>query len=169
MLNKSCGHGITTLQELISPGEVWNIMLELCQDIGHRLRQSNKKATGIAIMIRDSELFTKQWQSGISQPTYSPSVLVKEAFALFRKSYSWNHPIRSVTVRAINLAPADCEYQLTLDMDAEKLARAEAIDKTVDDLRMRYGKNIIRNACLLRNPKMSDQEHTVILPSGVPH
>lgn len=120
-------------------------------------------------MIRDSELFTKQWQSGISQPTYSPSVLAKEAFALFRKSYSWNHPIRSVTVLAINLAPADCEYQLTLDMDAEKLARAEAIDKTVDDLRMRYGKNIIRNACLLRNHMMSDQEHAVILPSGVPH
>ncbi len=168
MLDKSCGHGITTLQDLISPVEVWNIMLELCQDIGHRLRQGNKKATGVAIMIRDSDLFTKQWQCGISQPTYSPTVIAKESFALFQRSYSWGKPIRSVTVRAINLTSVDSEYQLTLDMDAEKLARIEARDKAIDDLRMRYGKHIIRNACLLNNPKMPDFEHKITMPNGVP-
>ena len=168
MVDKSCGHGTTTLQDLENAGEVWNVMLELCQDIGHRLRMGNKKATGVAIMIRDNELNIKQWQCGISMPTYSPSVIAKEAFALFQKSYDWQRPIRSVTVRAINLVPADVAFQIDVFNDAEQLAKAEALDKTIDELRMRFGKNIIRNACLLDNPKMPDFEHTVMMPTGVP-
>lgn len=168
MLDKSCGHGITALQDLENSGEVWNIMLELCQDIGHRLREGNKRATGVAIMIRDNELMTRQWQCGISLPTYSPTVLAKEAFSLFQKSYNWYHPIRSVTVRAINLAPVDASFQIDMFTDAEKLAKAEALDKAIDDLRMRYGKQIIRNACLLKNTKMPNYEHTVVMPNGVP-
>ena len=168
MLDKSCGHGITTLQDLENAGEVWNIMLELSQDIGHRLREGNKKATGVAIMIRDSELMTRQWQCGVNLPTYSPTIIAKEAFSLFQRSYSWQRPIRSVTVRAINLAPADGSFQLDLFTDAEKQAKAEALDKAIDDLRMRFGKHIIRNACLLNNPKMPDFEHKITMPNGVP-
>ena len=168
MLDKTCGHGITTLQDLENEGEVWNIMLELCQDIGHRLRDGNKKATGVAIMVRDNKLFTKQWQCGISLPTYSPSVIAREAFALFHKNYTWQNPIRSITVRAINLAPVDAAFQIDLFTDAERLAKAEALDKAIDDLRRRFGKHIVRNACLLNNPKMPEYEHTVMMPNGIP-
>ena len=44
----------------------------------------------------------------------------------------------------------------------------EALDKAIDDLRMRFGKHIIRNACLLNNPKMPDFEHKITMPNGVP-
>ena len=57
--------------------------------------------TSIAISIRNNELFTKEWQCRISIPTQSPTYLAKTAFALFAKNYQWEHPIRSVTVRAI--------------------------------------------------------------------
>lgn len=83
--------------------EVWKFILELSQDIGHRLFTFNKKATGVAISVRDNELFTKQWQCKIPLSTQSPSVIAREAFSLFEKNYSWKHPIRSITVRAINL------------------------------------------------------------------
>ena len=51
---------MTAIQDLENDAEVWKFILELCQDIGHRLYIFNKKATGIAIAIRDNELFTKQ-------------------------------------------------------------------------------------------------------------
>lgn len=168
MLDKTCGHGITTLQDLVNNGEVWNIMLELCQDIGHRLRDGNKKAAGVAIMVRDNNLFTKQWQCGISLPTNSPSVIAKEAFSLFQRSYNWQNPIRSITVRAINLAPVDASFQIDMFTDAERLAKSEALDKAIDDLRRRFGKHIVRNACLLNNTKMPEYEHTVMMPNGIP-
>ena len=167
--DKTVGHGMTALQDLEDDAEVWKFILELCQDIGHRLYVFNKKATGIAIAVRNNELFTKQWQCGISIPTQSPSVIAKEAFSLFLRSYDWKRPIRSLTVRAINLTALDTPCQLDLFSDPQKVAKAEALDKTIEELRHRFGKKIIRNACLLDNKKMSAEDNpNIIMPTGVP-
>lgn len=164
-IDKSCGHGMTALQDLEDKTEVWKFILELSQDIGHRLFAFNKKATGVAISVRDSKLFTKQWQSKIPLFTQSPSVIAREAFSLFEKNYSWKHPIRSVTVRAIDLVSLDCNEQIDIFHDAEKTSRIEALDKTVEDIRRRYGYNAIKNATLLHNPKMpSHNDPKVIMP-----
>ncbi len=81
----------------------------------------------------------------------------------------WQAPIRSVTVRAINLVPLDTPTQLTLfSADIDGISKAEALDRCIEDLRARYGKHIIRNACLLDNPKMPDYDHKVIMPTGIP-
>lgn len=39
---KSVGHGITCTADLKTEEEVWKVILELCQDIGHRLRIHDK-------------------------------------------------------------------------------------------------------------------------------
>ena len=167
--DKTVGHGMTAIQDLENPAEVWKFILELCQDIGHRLYVFNKKATGIAIAIRDKNLFTKQWQCGLPVSTQSPSVIAKEAFSLFLHNYDWTHPIRSITVRAINLTSLDTPCQLDLFSDPIKVAKAESLDKTIENLRYRFGKKIIRNACLLNNPKMSPHDNPdIIMPTGIP-
>ena len=168
-LDKTAGHGMTALQDLENDAEVWKFILELCQDIGHRLYVFNKKATGIAIAIRDNQLYTKQWQCGIPVSTQSPSCLAREAFSLFRRSYDWRYPIRSLTVRAIGLVSLDMPSQLDIFTDGERVARTEALDQAIEELRRRFGKRIIRNACLLDNPKMSPQGNPeIIMPTGIP-
>ncbi len=167
--DKSVGHGMTALQDLEDTAEVWTFILELCQDIGHRLYVFNKKATGIAIQVRDNNLFTKQWQCRLPVPTESPSTIAKEAFSLFTRSYDWRHPIRSLTVRAINLTSLDTPSQLDVFTDAARIEKTEAIDRAIEELRARFGKNIVRNACLLNNPKMSaDGNPNIIMPTGIP-
>jgi DNA polymerase-4 len=166
---KTVGHGITTLQDLENPAEVWKVMLALSQDIGHRLYLFNRKATGIAIDIRDNQLFFKQWQRSIPLPTQSPSWIAREAFSLFCDRYDWKHPIRSLTVRAIGLTSTDTPSQLSVFVDAERIARTEKLDACVEDIRRRYGKGSIINACLLDNPKMPlHHENKVIMPTGIP-
>ncbi len=167
--DKSVGHGMTALQDLEDAAEVWTFMLELCQDIGHRLYVFNKKATGIAIQVRDNNLYTKQWQCRLPVPTQSPSTIAKEAFSLFVRSYDWRHPIRSLTVRAINLTSLDTPAQLDVFTDAARIEKTEAIDRAIEELRARFGKNIVRNACLLNNPKMSAEGNPkIIMPTGIP-
>lgn len=167
--DKSVGHGMTAVQDLENQAEVFNFILELCQDIGHRLYIFNKKATGIAIVVRDNQLNTKQWQCGIPVPTQSPSCIAREAFSLFSRSYDWKRPIRSLTVRAINLTSLDIPCQMDLFTDPVKVERSEALDKAIEELRYRFGKKIIRNACLLNNPKMSVNDNpNIIMPTGVP-
>ena len=166
---KSVGHGITTLQDLEDSAEVWKVMLALCQEIGHKLYTYNKKATGIAIDIRDNTLYTKQWQRGIPVSTQSPSLIAREAFDLFTARYEWKNPIRSLTVRAINLVSTNYADQLNIFCDSEKMDRRERLDQVIEDIRHRFGKDIICNACLLDNPKMPPNcETKVIMPTGVP-
>ena len=67
--DKTAGHGITVLKDLVCAEEVWPVMLELSQNVGHRLYVWGKRATGVAISVRDNRLVSKQWQCQLSYPT----------------------------------------------------------------------------------------------------
>ena len=165
---KSIGHGITTMQDLENSAEVWCVMLELVQEIGTKLRKHKKKACGIAINIRDSELFSKEWQCGVGLPTQSPTHLAKRAFELFQHSYTWQRPIRSVTVRAINLVEEDSPVQLDFFNDISQIEKRERLDLTVEKIRYRFGKDAIRNACLCKPFKApSERGVDLIMPTGM--
>lgn len=152
---KSVGHGTTTMQDLENSAEVWPVMLELVQELGTKLRKYRKKASGISISIRDNELHTKEWQCKLDYPTQSPSLVAQAAFALFQNTYRWERPIRSVTVRAIDLLEDDCPIQLNAFFDPHRTAKKEKLDEVIEDIRRRFGKNAIRNAVLLQNIKLA--------------
>ena len=157
-LDKTAGHGITTRRDLVADGDVWPVMLELAQDVGHRLHIYGKRATGVAIAIKDNRLATKQWQCALPYPTQSAFELAREAFSLFKRSYEWRCPIRAVTVRAIGLVAEDTPYQTDLFTDTALVVRREALDRTVEALRSKYGNGIIRNAVLMNNPLLPAME-----------
>ena len=165
---KSIGHGITTMQDLENNAEVWCVMLELVQEIGTKLRTHKKKAGGIAISIRNNELYTKEWQCRISIPTQSPTYLAKTAFALFAKNYQWEHPIRSVTVRAINLFEENCPIQYDLFTDVKSLDRQERLDAAIEQIRFRFGKDAIKNGVLFQKSKMpTERKVDLVMPTGM--
>ena len=151
-----------------NPAEVWNVMLSLVQDIGHKLRVYNKKAGGVAICIRNNQLETKQWQCQLPVKTHSSAVIAKAAFELFSKSYVWNNDIRSVTVRAINLSSQSEPEQLTLFADSSEVVKRERLEDTIESIRERFGKNAILPATLCRNIKMpTDRDVELQMPTGM--
>ena len=165
---KSVGHGITTKEDLENPAEVWNVMLSLVQDIGHKLRVYNKKAGGVAICIRNNQLETKQWQCQLPVKTYSSAVIAKAAFDLFARSYVWNNDIRSVTVRAINLTSQSEAEQLTFFSNATEVQKRERLEDIIENIRDRFGKNAILPATLCRNIKMpTDRDVELHMPTGM--
>ena len=168
---KSIGHGLTTMQDLENNAEVWNIMLALTQDIGHKLRVYNKNAAGVAIYIRyieDKQIAGKQWQCQLPVRTHSAAIIAKEAYRLFERSYGWEYPIRSVTVRAINLCSQDLPEQLQFFSDAATVERKEKLETAIEDIRRRFGKYSIQPACLCQNIKMpTDREVELRMPTGM--
>lgn len=165
---KTVGHGITTMQDLENEAEVWNVMLELTQDIGHKLRTFSKYASGVAICIRDNELHIKQWQCPLEMATHSAAIIAQTAFHLFERSYRWDNPIRSVTVRAINLVPQGMPQQLDLFTDCIRVDKMEKLETAVENIRERFGKRSIMPATLCQDIKMS-REHNfeLVMPSGM--
>ena len=164
---KSIGHGTTTVADLTRNEQVWAVLLDLTQEIGHRLKVHKKSALGISIYIRDNTLFGKQWQQPIDMPTQSPLLIAKTAYELFKKKYDWNNPIRSVTVRAVNLIEQDTPWQASLFIDYEKLERTERLDLCVEDIRRRFGNDSIKNAVLLQNIFMPPEKTKITMPTGM--
>lgn len=163
---KSVGHGITCVVDLINEEEVWRVMLELCQDIGHRLRIHNLSAQAVQISVRGNDLFGSQFQAKLPYRTQLPSDIARAAFSLFKERYRWNTNVRAVQVRAIELSPPNMPEQLNLFMDCKNLSRREALQEAIEDIRARYGKSSITYATLLGDLKMpNDGRHQVKMPS----
>lgn len=164
---KSVGHGITTLQDLENEQEVWNVMLELVQDINRKLVEYGKKAGGIAIYVRDNALITKQWQHKLELPIQASLSLAREAFNLFKRFYTWQRPIRSVTVSAIDLCDASVPVQRTLFADNDRDEKLDKLGETICGIRARFGKDAIRNASLLCDLKMDTNRVELKMPTGM--
>lgn len=162
---KSVGHGITCVADLLDDEEVWKVMLELSQDIGHRLRLHRLKATGVQISIRSNDLGYRQFQAPLSLSTQSPMMIAKKAHSIFQSNYRWSTPVRAVTVRAINLVPQGVPEQIDLFTDMRRVEKAEKLDDCIEEIRRRFGKRAVFQACLMGDLKMPiDNRHLVQMP-----
>lgn len=165
---KSIGHGITTKRDLEKESEVWPVILELSQDIGHKLRENNLAATGVSVVVRDTELFIKGWQCKLPMLAQSELYLARRAYQLFLESYGWKHDIRSITVRAIDLIPADTPMQMDLFNDRTKFDQLETIECIVDTLRQRFGNKAVQPASLLCLDSLpSEKSKGIRMPTGI--
>ncbi len=145
---KSIGHGLTTPRDLTTNGEVWTLMLALFQDVGEKLRFHRRLARGVAVVCKDCRFFTQSLQTRLDTPTDCTMTLARAAFALFRERYLFREPLRSLTVRAIDLERAEGGTQLSIFTDKAEL-RGEKLDRVGDALREKYGKAVLRPASLL--------------------
>ena len=151
---KSVGHGITCTADLENEEEVFNVMLELSQDVGHRLRVHGLTARGVQLWIRANDLSGMQCQCKLPFRTQLPSELTAAGFKLFQERYHWTQKVRAVCIRAIDLVPKNEEEQLSIFVDNEKRDRRERLEDTIEALRSRFGKSAITYACLLGDLKM---------------
>lgn len=148
-VSKSIGHGATCVRDLQTPREVWLVMLSLSQEIGRRLFAEHLAATAVQISVKNNALFVRQYQHPLPLPTQSAFELAQAAFSLFQSVYRWELPVRAVTVRAISLTDDAAPVQTDLFSDFARHTQQEKIDAAVRNIRARYGKGSIFNACLL--------------------
>lgn len=151
---KTVGHGITCNADLENEEEVFKVMLELSQDVGHRLRIHGLTARGVQIWIRANDLSWMQCQCKLPVRTQLPNELTAAGFKLFRERYLWNQKVRAVCIRAIDLIPVNSEEQMSLFIDNEKRERRVRLEDTIEELRGRFGKSAVTYAVLLGNLKM---------------
>ena len=164
---KSIGHGITCIADLDGEEEVWRVILELSQDIGHRLRVHELSARGVQVYVRGNDLLGSQFQCKLPFTTQLPSEIANAAFRVFRERYRWGSKVRAVTVRAIDLVPQNTPNQLSIFVNAEKLDRRERLQDAIEELRGRFGKTAITYATLLGDLKMPDDGRNQVKMPGL--
>ena len=164
---KSLGHGITCSSDLYENEEVCRVLLELAQDVGHRLRVHGLMAKGVQLWVRGNDLAGQQYQTRFELPTRSPKEIADAAGELFRRRWTWKTPVRAVTVRAIELIPQTTPMQDSFFLDAEALEKRDRLESSVEEIRRRFGKRSIRNASLLFDLKMPDDGRDEVVMPGL--
>lgn len=166
---KSVGHGITCVADLENMEEVRMVLIALAQDIGHRLRVYHLKAKGVQVYIRDSRLCSYLSQAQLEYPTQSEASVSQAAIALVEKNYAWTNQIRAITISAINLVSESALEQTTIFCDYKKVERQSKLERTVDNIRGRYGKTAIAPAVLMNEHKMPPHSDREIIMPGIMH
>ena len=72
-------------------------------------------------------------------------------------------------VRAIRLEDENVTEQLSIFRDGECLRKMESVDRTVDEIRSRFGQCAIKSAATMRLDKLQkmDEDIELTMPSGL--
>lgn len=163
---KSIGHGITCSCDLENNEEVFKVMLELAQDVGHRLRVHELAAGGVQIFLRGNDLAGSQFQCKLPFITQLPNEIAAAGYKLFEERYEWDTKVRAVCIRAIDLVPQNTEEQLSMFYSVEKRDRRARLEDAIEEIRRRFGKKALTYAVLMGDLKMPDDgRHIVTMPN----
>lgn len=146
---KSVGNSTTAPRDLVCEDDVKITLLSLCESVGARLREQSCTCATLTVGIRDNRLLHFDRQAKLSRPTHNTMDLWEAAMALFQAHHTGGVPVRSLSIKASGLAPAEDMEQLSLFPEEQKVQRRAAIDRTVDAIRAKYGYFSVRRAVTL--------------------
>ena len=166
---KSIGNSTTTPRDLCCDEDAGIVYWMLCESVAERMRESGFLCRGVQVHIRDNELASFERQLKLESPTCLASVLHEAAMRLLRENWDWHKPLRSIGVRATDLLPASTPVQCSIFEDSERQEKRERLERSVDDLRRRFGHYCVGRAVCVSDPTLrniSPKDDHVIHPVG---
>lgn len=151
---KSVGNSTTTARDLVNNEDVKLIMYVLAESVAARLRKHGFKCTTVSISVRSNDLYSFEKQGKITVPTFISGDIWKKAMELFKTNYRWDKPIRSIGVRGTDLVTSDRNFQISL-FDPVNEVNAESLERTIDNLRKRFGHYSIQRCAMLLDPHLT--------------
>ena len=146
-LVKSIGNSTTIPYDITERLDAYNYMLSLSESVGMRLRAIEMRACVVAIHIKTNGFNTVQKQHKLLYSISSTNEIYKESKKLFDLLWDGT-PIRHLGVRVSYLQEELPRQMYLWEPEDEKVER---LDHTIDDLRERFGKEIISRASLIRS------------------
>ena len=166
---KSIGNSTTTPRDLCCDEDAGIVYWMLCESVAERMRESGFLCRGVQVHIRDNELASFERQLKLESPTCLASTLHEAAMRLLRENWDWHKPLRSIGVRATDLLPASTPVQCSIFEDSERQEKRERLERSVDDLRRRFGHYCVGRAVCVSAPTLrniSPKDEHVIHPVG---
>ena len=141
---KSVGKSVTKGSDFTNEKEVWQEFLSFGETICATLREKELYASGVQVHIRTASLKVQEFSRSFSETTNCSLTFAKWGFELFKENYSFKEPLRSVGLRAINLKTEHLGGQLDLFGEKKDDAKTEKADKSLYDLRRKFGKEKLK-------------------------
>lgn len=166
---KSIGNSTTSPRDLENEEDAKIILYMLCESVAERMREEGFSARTLQISLRDSDLLSFERQTKLQTPSCLAAELHAAAMQLLRSSYQWQKPLRSIGVRATDFVDSASACQLSIFEDSEKRRRTECLERTMDDIRRRFGHYAIGRAVTASDRSLTNinpKDDHVIHPTG---
>nr|MDE7003387.1 DNA polymerase IV [Oscillospiraceae bacterium] len=148
---KSVGNGETFSHNLTRREEVARGVDLLADQVAVRLRGHGLMASTLQVTIRDPAFKDICRQRPLPAPANTARELARAAMDILAQSWKPNAPIRALTLTAHNLIPeGEAAQQLDLFQSAapQKRDKVEALERTMDAIRSKYGRGAVTVAAL---------------------
>lgn len=137
---KGIGNSTTIPYDITTTADAYMYLLSLTEMVSMRLRDSGFACRLISVSIKNSGFTRYTHQKKLNYSTNNTTQIFKEVKKLFDDAWC-NEPIRHLGVRVSEFEDEKSKQISFFDpKDFDKLGK---LDKTIDDLRLRYGNTII--------------------------
>lgn len=149
---KGIGNSTTLSRDVTERAEALKTLLSLSESVGTRLRQAGQTASMLSVEIKYGNFRSVSHQTTLLSPSDETQTIYETACRLFDELWDGS-PIRLLGVRTSHLQSASEPSQLSLfDANGDfgpSLAKRKALDKTLDEIRLKYGENAVIRGSLL--------------------
>ena len=147
---KGISHEITLKEDATSKIELYNYLQVLSEMIAKRIIKENKYASTICVILKDNKFRRYSHQKKLRNPISNYKEIFKYSKEVLDAFYN-NEPIRLIGIRLDNLKKQN-NYQTSLfDENNEEKKSDDTLDKLMDSINNKYGKNIIKRASNIDN------------------
>ena len=151
-----------TLEEDTADREILKkYLLGQSDRVGRELRQMNFRARTVTLKIKHADFRLFSRSVTLAEPISSSEIIYREAVQMLEK-YRLNQKVRLIGVGVSGLVPASHPVQMDIisavDTEKKQNKKWEKVDRTVDSIREKYGKQAVKRAVL---SKPSDKKKSV--------
>lgn len=149
---KGIGNSITLKEDALTREDALPALRSLAESVSYRLRKKGQLASLINTEIKYSTFRSVSHQSLLNEPTNSSELIYRTACRLFDEIWDGS-PIRLLGIRSARLTEESDPIQLNLFDYSQKnpdSARQQNLDKAIDSIRSRFGKDAIVRGSLYR-------------------
>jgi len=139
---KSIGNSTTTARDMVCDEDVRIVLTTLAESVGARLREHEFKGLVLEVSLRATDLRWRNHQRKLARATDITREILDVGFDLYKEVRML--PLRGIGLRAATLMSSDAPEQLDLFENHKRLDYRRKIDRTVDDIRRRYGYHSIK-------------------------
>lgn len=153
MENKGYGNSVTTPQDVASKAVAYRVLLSLCETVAMRMRKDGKSGSCVTIQLRTSDFHNFSHQIQLPGATNITSEVFDAVCVAFDEAWDGRTPLRQLGVQVTKLAKEPYQqYDFFSGVTPEQYERKLRLDEAVDDLRDKFGENIIRRAKFTQQP-----------------
>ena len=139
---KSVGNGETFPHDLVGMEQLREGLHPLAEQVAFRLRKHHMKCTTLQLTIRDPHFHDICRQRPLSAPTCTALELLRAATDILTDCWNETAPVRALTLTAQSLIPEDQaveQFDLFDTAAPQRRAKRETLERTMDQLRAKYG------------------------------